>query len=211
MPNNFSNLTDAQLIAALTSMVNGLDGQTAIYGLTTADYTALESDAGQFNSSVESATLAEDARKAATANKRTRKSAAVTRLGNLAKRIYGNPAVTNEQLANVGLAPRSTGGTRQTPKTPLDFLALAGVEGQVNFKWKRNANPRTAIFVIQQWQSGSWATIALTNKLNVTLTGFPLNVTARFRVLAQVNQEASLPSNESVIWPSEEGAFTIAA
>lgn len=211
MGNNISGLKDADLQAFLTKMTTGLDGRVTNYGVTAAEFTALENASSGFNDAVIYSDTTETAMRGATQQKRTKKRTAVQQATGLSKKIYANAAVTDQMLAEIGLEPRSSGGARQTPKTPLDFLAIPGTNTAVEFRWKRSGNPGTAIFVLQKWSDGAWVTFALTNKTKTKVSGFPVGTSERFRVLAQVNDEVSEPSNEFVIWPGSEDGLRLAA
>lgn len=206
MSNNIKNLTDAQLLALVSTMQNGLDSNLAAYGVTTSEFTVLETDSGNFNTAVIESDNLDAAKKAATQNKRTRKTKLGTTATNLAKKIYANVAVTDQMLAAIGLSPRASGSTRTTPKTPTDFIATPQTNGEVNFKWKRNGNTAGVIFNIQQQTENGWITIYATSRVREKLMGFPSGVEAFFRVTAQVNGQTSGPSNEAVIYA--EGSST---
>lgn len=212
MSNNISKLNDAEMIALLTTMQDGLDGNLAAYGMTAAEFTAFETAAGNLNTSIISAETAEAAKRSAFAAKSTQRRATNTLTSSLAKRFYANLNITDAMLTKLGLAPRSTGGSRATPKLPLAFLASPKVTGEVTFSWKRNGNGHGVIFYIQQWINGTWTTVYATTKAKETLNGFAVGTEAKFRVYAWVNGQQSAASNESTIYPADDsGALTLAA
>lgn len=207
MANKISNLTDAQLAGLLTNMTNGLDGRVTAYGLTAADFTALQNSTSLFNDAVVFSETAEAARKSATQQKKTQKRSTVGVASGIANRVYANPAVSNQMLAEIGLTPRSQGGTRSAPKTPLDLIAAPSANGYVKFTWKRNGNPTRAVFNLQQWQNGAWITISALTRVSETLGGFAPGIEQRFRVVAWLNGQQSQPSNEFTIY--DEGGSEV--
>lgn len=211
MSNNFTKLKDPELLGLLNTLVTNLDGQTTAYGITSADYTNLETNAGIFNTAVQEWDIADAARKAATQNKSTRKTSTVTFISNLAKKIYANTAVTDQMLANIGLAPRPVNGGRTTPKTPTDFVASTEVNGDVKFSWKRNGNSMSAVFNLQQWSGTEWVTIAAVPRTRITLSGFPIGEAQTFRVFAWLNNLQSAPSNAFTIYNNPSQSLEVAA
>lgn len=211
MSNNIKGLSDARLIALLGTMQNGLDSNLVAYGLTAAEFATLETDSGNFNTSVLNSDNADAAKLAATQDKKSKKTKVTNTASNIAKKIYANVNVTDQMLANIGLAPRNSGSTRTTPKVPLSLVATTNNVGEVRFQWKRNGNSNSTIFVIQQLQAGVWTSIYSTGRTRETLTGFA-PVETRFRVFAQVNGLSSPPSPEVIIWGSgDESTIELAA
>lgn len=206
MPNRFRNLTDAQLLGTLRVLADTLQAQGEEYGLSPGEIAALNEATETFRSDTLEATLAEARRRAATERKRASREIAVERISNAAQKIYANLNVSNTMLADAGLAVRPDRGHRQTPKTPVDFIAIPDALGQIQFKWDRSGNSQHTIFVIQQRQGNRWENIALTTKTKLTVPDFPVGVEATFRVIAQINQRQSVPGPISIVWPNAQRA-----
>ncbi|MCE9559831.1 MAG: fibronectin type III domain-containing protein [Armatimonadetes bacterium] len=126
---------------------------------------------------------------------------------------YGMPSVTNATLASIGLDPKTVRGPFISPTTPLDFFVDVFSNGYAKFRWKRNGNTSSTVFIIEaKIEDGAWNLIWSGTRSKVELSGFAPGTEVSFRVYATKGDENSSPSNVVVIYSNGgSGELQIAA
>lgn len=190
-------------------MGTAFTGSPASYGLTVLQATIFTGAVTTLQEKVADLADAEAAYHAAVQAKNAAMDAVTTSMVQLAAIVYATPTITDEQLADAGLAIRSKPG-KITPTTPLALTAVPNTDGTVALKWKRNGNPQGVMFTISvSDDSETWSNIAVTQAARFTLAGYKAGVQKYFCVTATtrgVNSPASLPV---IIYPSPSSAIEL--
>ncbi len=205
---------NAQQIANLLGVMSGtLAGSGgAAYGLPKATTDLLATGATALTGAISASEASRAAEKTATRAKEAKRVAVVATLGGVAATLYANPAITDAQLAAVGLAPRRAATPRPQAALPVAGLAAKpAVDGSVRLSWGRSGNSKSAIFQIEASPDGvSWAIVATTTRVSATLLGYAPGAATWFRVTAVTSTTSAAPSTPvSIYAPSAPAALQL--
>lgn len=204
--NNLGKLPDVILHQRVGEATTVLIEQFASYGLTEDEVEVVDDANSQFDERINTAALLENDRKAAVAAKDAKREEVLDSFLPIVKKLYANPAVSDQMLAKIGLAERPTMGRRSTPQAPTQLDAVAFANGSVKLRWNRNGNTTATVFTI--WAStpaGGWAQAWTGTTTRVTLNGFTPGVERSFKVTASVNNRTSADSNVETIYFGGDG------
>ncbi len=213
MSNNIESMTDSQLQALATQMDSILAVTYAAYGLTAANATALTAADSTFTTGLTDVAAKKAAYRSAVQSKLSDRANLTAIMSTIIGSIYLNPAVSPEMIAALGLQPRATTRSKQTPKTSEELVATLTGTGEVKLVWKRGENTYGAVYVIEsKIGNGVWTQVSTTTKTRIILEGFPPSTAAWFRIRTTRNGLWSSPSNNASIYaPEAEFALHIAA
>lgn len=204
---------DDALAAQGVNLASNVDAQASSLGLTTPEAADLEAKANAFVADLQAKTAAEQAYRKAVADAKASAADLRRTMGILNRKVQANPSVSDALKLQVGF-PVYNPNAPATPKTPLNLTANIEGQSSVLLRWKRNGNPSTAIFRIeQQLLSGPWTQIGTTANLRFRFSTTSPGTPMQFRVIAQVRTLTSTPSATAGLWSSDEseGNFELAA
>ncbi len=161
---------------------------------------------GTYQNSLTGSEGAKSTLKGKTVTKNTSKTAVITKIQAFAQTFYANPALSDDQIAALGLAIHGGGGAPITPVSPNSLVADAFANGAVKLKWNRGTSPQGVSFVVQAWDGNTWNVVWVTTKTKTQLNGYAPGAGVTFRVYAQHNNTASPTSNEAIIYGAGESA-----
>ncbi len=198
--NHFHTLTQANLVNVGTQFNTAIVATPANYGLSALQAASFTPLLTAYNTAISNYNAAKAAQAAAMQAKVSARAALTALLADFAKVAYAYPGITNEHLADAGLAIYKTPGT-VTPQTPTQLLAEPYATGDVDLSWNRNGNPYGVTFAIEtKGEAGAWTMVTATDAARHTLTGFTPGVAAWFRVVAINNGVTSTPSLEVSVY-----------
>ena len=202
--NNIQNLVPAEAVLLANRIVAACGpGPTNTYGIVQADLTQLAANATALTTTgnaVEDA-LATYRAAVATRNGQLRLTRYI--LGNVARQVYANSALTPAKIQTLGLSPRSKSRTKTVPVTPDGLVAEPQANGTMKLSWNRSGNPSGAMFVVEaRTEGGDWAPVANTSASRTVLGDLLPGGPIQLRVYAMKNDEVSLPSPLLVLYAS---------
>ena len=201
MPDIFDS-TDSQLVGAGATFVSVATANMAALGLVLGDITTLTTLNTGYANGYNAMITARDAAKAATQTKMNTRKALLADIRVLAKKIYANPSVPSNLIAQLGLPVHSTVKTPVIPVSPADLVAVGFANGENKLKWKRNGNAKSVIFWIEQSTDAvTWTLTATCTKTNFTQQDQTPGQTKYYRIRATAKELVSAPSNEAVVYP----------
>ena len=213
MSNHLSKQPDVILHQRVGEATTVLIDQFASYGLTEDEVEVVDDANSEFNSRINTAVVLENDRKAAVAAKDAKRDEVLDTFMPIVKKLYANPAVSDQMLAKIGLAERRKPRYRTAPQTPTQLDVVASANGSVKVRWNRNGSTPATVFTI--WAStptGGWAPVWNGTRTRVTLTGFTPGVERSFKVSASLNNQTSADSNVETIYFGGDGvALDLAA
>ena len=193
MANTYFRLTDADFSIFLQNFKTVADTNPLNYGWTPAQVAQIESLATAYQDSLAEATKQEAEYRAAVQAKDDARASAENMVSQFGQPLYYNPAVTDADIAALGLEPRA--GTRApvVPQTPINFTATPFEDGRVNFRWGRNGNGYTISFAIEAAPLGTsnWTEVLNTTRSRATGFNFTPGVATMFRVRAFKGEDVS--------------------
>ncbi len=170
-------------------------------GLTPANVSEISNAASAFSTSY---TTLVTSQTVAAANRRAKDiQLASTRavINKWAKMFRANPAISDQLLGTLHVAPHKTSGSKTPPTQPLDLIATASGTGTISLKWKRNGNRTGTVFVIESQgaSGGEWLNIGSTTKSKFE-TQATIGQYVAYRVTAIRNDLTSQPSAPVTLW-----------
>ena len=170
-------------------------GPTNTYGIIQADLTQLAANATALTNAGNAVEDALSTYHAAVATRNNQLRVTRYILGNVARQVYANSALTPAKIETLGLSPRSKARAKVVPQTPDQLKAVPQANGKVTLVWERAGNPQGVMFVVEaQTGTGDWEPVANTSASRITMRGLLPNVPVQFRVYALKNADASPPS-----------------
>jgi hypothetical protein len=145
MARDFIPTADSELTVWLKSFVTQLNSRAESLNLGPKDLATLENAATLFDSSLMGSRQAADEAKAATAQKRAARRAALRVVRPLVRQLQANPAMTDEYRSALGLtlrdAPATTTASVAADESPLVDLDF-GTRGQITIHFGPNPAER---------------------------------------------------------------------
>lgn len=199
---------DEQLATLMLQQVPVIIANAATLGVDPADIDALSAAYSSFNTSIGAAATAKANAKATVTAKNKNKQSARALLRQYAKIWRASPAVSDQLLNQLFLAPKSTPGTQTPPTTPTGLTFSATGNGQITLRWKRNGNRQGTTFLIQTSDSasGEWNTFEATTKTSFVYNGTP-GVAVWFRIIARRDGVSAAPTLPVSVWAGSGGNF----
>lgn len=202
MGNSYSKLSDPSLNSTVGTTTSYLIEEYASYGLTEAEVAAVDEVNADLAAAMALQATLEASKLAATQAKFDARGAVIAAAGNLAAKVYANPAVDDTMLLKAGLAPRPTYSSAKPLVPVTGLLATAQANGEVSLKWNRSGNSDSVTFVIeaQSTSGGPFNFVISTTRTRVKLTGYEPGQTVTFRVRATRTNASAAPSNLATIY-----------
>lgn len=198
--NNFHTLSQAATVALSQVFGGAVNGAPTSYGLTAIQAGTVTTTAAAYNTAITNFNTAKADLAAAAQAKAAAKQNLVNLIAEFAKIAYAYPNITDQLLADAGLAIYKTPGTI-TPQTPTSLVANPFATGDVELTWNRNGNPYGVSFGIEtKGETGDWEMIMVTDATKFTVTGFTPGTAAWFRIVAINRGIRSTPSLEVSIY-----------
>lgn len=212
MKNNFSSLSDTELVSRIGAFCSVALENPTNYGLNGAEVEALSDTNVLLDTAIDSYSEWNNGKLAASATKDARRGDVLTQMSSIIKRVYGDPTVNDSTLAKAGLAPRPSGPTFATPNTPTGFTATVVGPNDVTLRWNRAGNISATMYFIEvkRGETGAWTLLN-----SVTSTKFSDDTVApgqpvSYRLYAKRGNRKSGFSSVAQIWPNdEEGQETL--
>lgn len=196
-------MTDSNLHKKVAEITSTLIEDYLQYGVTEVSVAALSTLNEAFLGDTQIAAIAAANAKATTSTKNAKRQQVLDSIRAMTLIVYADPAVNDTLLNKAGFSPRPVYGTKTTPKVVTNVSSQAFANGSVTLKWGRNGNSTSTLFTIwAKGSTGSYAAVATTNKVKITMTGFTPGVYKQFYVTSMVNGQTSLPSAETAIYGS---------
>lgn len=198
--NNFHTLPQTSLVALAQVFGGAVNGAPTSYGLTAIQAGTVTTTAAAYNTAITNYNDAKAAFRAASQAKAAAKLVLVDLIAEFAKIAYAYPNITDQLIADAGLAIYKTPATI-TPKTPTQLVADPFATGDVDLSWNRSGNPYGVAFGIEtRGETGEWALLTVTDATKFTVTGFTPGTAAWFRIVAINRGIRSTPSLEVAIY-----------
>lgn len=204
---------DAELAAQLTNFVEAMNpGLLTTAGVSTAEYTAVTSGTTAFRGDLENVDLTEASYRSAVQGKNEQKSTVRDAFRVVIDKLYATPAITNAQLAGLGLPPRP-GTAIPTPPVPVTNLrGEANANGTARLRWSRAGNNKATIFLIEaSVENGPYVQIAQTLRASFTDPAATPGIQKSYRVVAFNALGRSTPSTSVTIYSDSDGESLVAA
>ena len=198
--NNFQTLSQIDATNLAGTMVEVMSADPAAFGLTPGQVVELEAAYENYKAKCAAFSHAELQYHAAASSKANSRTALAKVMATVAKLVYANPLVSDENIVRSGLSipnkPR-----RGAAKVPGYLSAKAVLPNGVLLQWQRNGNPYGVNFFIEHKRVGEpWTMIAATQASKILLKGYPPGETVCFRVAASRRNITSQTSNHASIY-----------
>ena len=202
----YTELNDLLLSKEMTFTSDAIAVTPTKYGLTAANSTAIATVVSLFDTSVQNLVAAEAAYRAAVQAKNTARLNLTEKMRDFLPICYANMDVSNEELAEILLAPRTPRANFIAPTQVESFQATALSNGIVKFKWSRSGNTSSTIFQLEEQDAnGDWQLVWSGSRIRCELSGYTPGVEAAFRVVATKGDSFSQPSSVAVIYNNSSG------
>lgn len=190
--------------AKFLQFAQGATTHKVALGIGTTQLAEIGAAANDFSTKLTDADAAKSAAAGAVDAKKKQRQTSTSVVRTYAQQFKNNPAATPAILSALGITPGTTSGGSLAPAT--DLTATAFTNGTANLSWKRNGNPRSAVFVIEAQIGGSsaWTWVGNTSKTRFVDGGATVGLPKLYRIRTQNAGATSAPSNTASIY-SESG------
>ena len=121
-------------------------------------------------------------------------------VGETARVVYANSAVTPAMIATLGLQPRSDSRTPIVPVAPTALDAKPLPTGEIALSWKSANRYGVTYRVESRVGSGAWSFVTDLTASRVTLGDYVAGIRTEFRVSASRSGRVSPFSPVAVVW-----------
>lgn len=213
MSNSWIQRNPQKLVTQVVQMNTGMQAYQAQIPLTAAQMTAFGTQVTAFSAAVDDWLAAKLAYEAAIEARKTAQIAMTSKARTYGDLVQASVSITNAQRAEIGVPIHDATPSPVIAQTVTDLVATPNAAGFVKLKFNRNGNKPTVQFNIEgKTEGGDWTLIAVSGRVNNTLSGFAPGVPYSFRVIAVSASSQAQPSNVAVIYSEGSGAsLTLAA
>ncbi|MBL8059531.1 MAG: fibronectin type III domain-containing protein [Chthonomonas sp.] len=205
MKNNFSSLSDTELVSRIGAFCSVALENPTDYGLNGTEVEALSDANTLLNTNIDNYLAANGAKLAATSAKDSSREDVLTQMSSILKRVYGDPTVTDQDLNKASLAPRPSGPTYTTPNVPTNVNAKVVGPNRIEVKWNKANNIGGTLYSIEvQHGQGAWTLLDTITSTRFFYTVSEAGQPISFRVVAKRGNRTSQPSAITSLWSEEE-------
>lgn len=207
MPYITEERRDAQLRNMLPAFISQATANATLLGLEPSELDALTSEASNYSDVLDQVEAAKNLLRSAVRAKKKSQSEIRALLAQFAKTWRADPAIPDNILAEMNVAPRQGQGSQSPPVTPTQVNYSINTEGVVRLRWKRNGNKPGTVFNVERSADGvtNWAVVNTSTSTKAIFQTAP-GVTVYYRVVAIRGQHSSAPTNPIVVWPTADNA-----
>ncbi len=208
MKNNFSSLSDTELVSRIGAFCSVALENPTDYGLNGTEVEALSDSNTALGASIDNFMAANGLKLAASSTKESAREEVLVQMSSILKRIYGDPSVTDEELSKASLAPRPTGPTFTTPYVPTNVNAKVVGPNRIEIKWNRANNINGTLYAleVQHGEGSPWTALTTITATRYFYTDAQVGSPISFRVTAKRGTRFSQPSASTTLWSEEEGS-----
>ncbi len=204
-------LSDANLAVWFENFGKTVSEHEAVLGIDAGELEVIQDAGNDFTAKLYDAFSAKLAAETATAVKNETRTSSIDAIRPFVASFQANPQIPEAVYGLLDIPRRGTQGSRGAAITPSNVLAVANVNGSITIKFDRNGNPKSCNFVVQHFSDGTWLTVASGTRTRYNLTGYPVGVEARFRVIATRGDSASEPSAQAIVWGANQLSIQLEA
>ncbi len=198
------NMSDALYSPSLTNFKTVSGANLAALGLTAADKLIIDEACNDYVTAYNAHLAAKAAAEAAREAKDDQRATTRAVINGYAKQFRANLGIPDSLLVELEVAPHSTPGVKTAPTTPINTVATADGNGDIELKWNRNGNISGTIFQVEYKTSpsGAWTNLGSTNTRKFRCN-FPAGSYVAFRVCAQRRGISSNFCTPVTLWATE--------
>lgn len=203
-------MPEAQYVAQLGNFKTVIDTRQLDLGLTPAQAAAIEGACTAAQTRYESWLEIQRQLEAVKELKDTQFESTRTTVNLWAQIFRANPAISDELIALLNLAPRRPTRVRRAPVTPTNFVGRSTFDGLVTLTWRRNGNTTSTLFVVQARfvPNGPWTDIGSVSQTKFTYQA-QVGAFVQFRVLARKRNETAPPTPSVAFWSDGDSSAAL--
>lgn len=206
MKNNFSSLSDTELVSRIGAFCSVALENPTDYGLNGTEVEALSDSNTALGAAIDNYLAANGLKLAASSTKENAREEVLVQMSSILKRVYGDPSVTDKELSEASLAPRPSGPTFTTPNVPTNVNAKVVGPNRIEVKWNRANNINGTLYSIEvQHGQGTWSLLDTVTSTRFFYTVGEAGQPISFRIYAKRGNRTSQPSAITSLWSEEEG------